>query len=285
MTGARGTSWRLLVTEPLDGPTNMAIDEAVLRGRIAATAPPTVRFYGWTPATVSLGYAQPLEERMDRTRTRLGLGLVRRPTGGSAILHATPDGEVTYAVVARADDFPGAGDVLETYRVLGAGLAAGLVRLGARVELVPLVRGRGAGAPPRFCFARTGAYELAISGKKVAGSAQRRQGGAFLQHGSILLDLDPARVRAVFPEDEDPLRAVTTLGTTLGRRVGFDEAVAALAPALGEALGGPLAPGGLTEAEAGLAERLVATKYGTDAWTRFGRAPARHEDRPVPALR
>jgi len=136
-------TWRLLVTEPLDGATNMALDEALLRGRIRGASGPTVRFYGWHPATVSLGYAQALDDSVDRARcAALGIGLVRRPTGGSAILHEPPEREVTYSVVAREGDFPGADDVLETYRVLGHGLAAGLARLGVAAELAPLVRGR-----------------------------------------------------------------------------------------------------------------------------------------------
>ena len=85
-------SWRLLVTAPADGATNMAIDEAVLRERITGGAPPTVRFYGWTPPAVSVGYGQALDDALDVERcARLGIDVVRRPTGGSAILHEGPD--------------------------------------------------------------------------------------------------------------------------------------------------------------------------------------------------
>ncbi|MGH7320254.1 MAG: lipoate--protein ligase family protein, partial [Candidatus Rokuibacteriota bacterium] len=165
----------MLVTEPLEGATNMAVDEALLRARIAGDAPPTVRFFGWVPPTLSLGYGQPLDDRIDLAASRrLGIGLVRRPTGGSAILHESPDREVTYSVVARAEDFVGADDVLETYRILGAGLVAGLARLGVRAELVPLIRAARGPASPTFCFARTGAYEIAAQGRKLVGSAQRR---------------------------------------------------------------------------------------------------------------
>jgi lipoate-protein ligase A len=268
-----GVSWRLLVTEPLDGATNMAIDEALLRARIAGDVDPTVRFFAWAPPAVSVGYGQTLEAGIDLAAcARLGLELVRRPTGGSAILHEGPAAELTYSVVARADDFAGADDLLETYRVLGAGLAAGLARLGLRAEVVPRLRRRSV-ADPAFCFARTGSYEIAVGGKKVVGSAQRRQGRAFLQHGSVLLDADPARLAAVFPGAGDPLAGVTTVAAALGRRVAFDEAAAALAGGLGEALG-PLAPGGLTPGEAELVQRLVADKYATEAWTRHGQAPA-----------
>jgi lipoate-protein ligase A len=268
-----GLTWRLLVTEPLDGATNMALDEALLRGRVRGASGPTVRFYGWRPAAVSLGYAQPLDETVDRARCQaLGIGLVRRPTGGSAILHEPPDREVTYAVVAREGDFPGADDVLETYRVLGQGLAAGLARLGVAAELVPLVRGRP-GPTPAFCFGRAGAYEIAVGGRKLAGSAQRRQRGCFLQHGSVLQDADPARVRAVFPREADPLAGMTTLAQALGGAPGFDAIVEALAIGLRDALGAQLVPGGLSPDESALADALVAGKYGTESWTARGRLP------------
>lgn len=264
-------TWRLLLTEPLDGATNMAIDEALLRGRIAGAAPPTVRFFGWQPPAVSVGYGQPLDGCIDREAChRLGIGLVRRPTGGSAILHESPAAELTYSVVARTGDFPGAEDLLETYRVIGSALAAGLARLGIAAMVVPL--DRSASTTPTFCFARAGTYEIAVGGRKVVGSAQRRQGGAFLQHGSVLLDADPVRLRSVFPGVADPLAGVTTLGAALGRAVGFDETVAALRLGFIETLG-PLEPGGLSPAEAETARRLVAEKYGGDAWTHHGRAP------------
>jgi lipoate-protein ligase A len=270
------SAWRLLVTEPLDGATNMAVDEALLRARSQGAGAPTVRFYGWRPATVSLGYAQPLDETIDRARCdELGLGLVRRPTGGSAILHEGPEGEVTYSVVARGGDFPGAEDVLETYRVIGQGLRAGLDRLGAVTELVPLVRGRrDLAATPAFCFRRAGAYELAVSGRKLVGSAQRRQRGAFLQHGSVVLDADPVRIRAIFPREPEPMAGMTTLAAVLGSRPRFDAVVAALAGGLAEALEASLELAGLSAEEQALADTLVAEKYTTEAWTVFGRTPS-----------
>ena len=110
-------AWRLLVTEPADGATNMAIDETLWRGRRAGTAPPTLRFYAWTPPTVSLGYGQALEPEVDQAVCRaLGVGLVRRPTGGSAIYHDGPERELTYSVAASAADLGVSADLLDTYR-------------------------------------------------------------------------------------------------------------------------------------------------------------------------
>ncbi len=270
-----GEIWRLLVTGPLDGATNMAVDEALLQSRIAGDTPPTVRFFGWAPPTLSLGYGQPLDDRIDLVACRsLGIGLVRRPTGGSAILHESPDREVTYSVVARGGDFVGADDVLETYRILGAGLMAGLARLGVHAELVPLVRAARGPAFPTFCFARAGAYEIAAQGRKLVGSAQRRQAGAFLQHGSILLDADADRLRAVFPGASDPAARVGTLTGLCGRRITFDEVVSAVAAGLADVLGSTLQPGPLTPLEIESAQGLVTAKYGTTAWTHRGQIAA-----------
>ena len=267
------TNFRLLVTEPLDGAANMALDEALLLSRLRHGGPPTLRFFAWAPPTISLGYGQRLDGRIDVTEARaLGIGLVRRQTGGSAILHEGPDLEITYSVVAAAGDFEGAGELLETYRWIGAGLQAGLEALGAPVEMVP-VQPSDPAAMPAFCFARTGSFELEVEGKKLVGSAQRRQGAAFLQHGAIMLGAEPARLRRVFPGERDPLEGMTTLEATLGRRPSFDDAVAALTVGFRQAHGLALEPGGLSAGETELAESLSRDKYGTHDWTWSGRAP------------
>jgi lipoate-protein ligase A len=265
-------TFRLLVTEPLDGAMNMALDEALLESRLADAAPPTLRFFAWDPATVSLGYGQALDARIDvAAAAALGIGLVRRPTGGSAILHEGPDLELTYSVTARAGDFEGADDLLETYRWIGRALAAGLRGLSAPVEMVP-VQPSDPAAMPTFCFARTGSYELEIDGLKVVGSAQRRQGTGFLQHGAVMLGAAPDRLRRVFPGTRDPLAGMTTLEAVLGRRPGFEETLSALAEGFRREHDIELAPGGLSAAEVERAEALVREKYATERWTHAGRA-------------
>jgi lipoyl(octanoyl) transferase len=267
------TNFRLLVTEPLDGAANMALDEALLLGRLRYNSPPTLRFFGWAPPTISLGYGQRLDGRIDTGAAEaMGIGLVRRATGGSAILHEGPDLEITYSVTAAAGDFDGAADLLETYRWIGEGLLAGLRALGAPVAMVP-VQPSDPAAMPAFCFARTGSFELEVDGRKLVGSAQRRQGAAFLQHGAIMLGAVPGRLRRVFPGGRDPLADMTTLEAALGRRPSFDEAAAALADGFRTAHGLTLEPGGLSEEEAELARMLEREKYATDLWTRAGRAP------------
>lgn len=249
----------------------MALDEAMLRARIRDAAPPTIRFFSWNPPTVSLGYGQRLDVRINVDACReVGVGLVRRPTGGSAIYHDTLEREVTYSVVARVGDFEGSGDLLETYRWIGAGLTAGLRRLGVAAEMVPVKRSDPL-APPAFCFARTGSYEIEVGGKKLVGSAQRRQAGAFLQHGSVLLGADVAPLRLLFPGEGDPLAGMTTLEAELRRRPTFDETIEALAAGFRETHGLDLVAGGLTRDEEQLTERLVRAKYGTESWTQSGR--------------
>jgi lipoate-protein ligase A len=264
---------RLLVTEPLDGAANMALDEALLLGRLRHGTPPTLRFFAWAPPTISLGYGQRLDGRIDtRAAEDMGVGIVRRATGGSAILHEGPDLEITYSLTAAAGDFDGAGDLLDTYRWIGEGLRAGLRALGAPVEMVP-VQPSDPAAMPAFCFARTGSFELEVAGRKLVGSAQRRQGTAFLQHGSIMLGAEPERLRRVFPGERDPLLGMTTLEAVLGRRPTFDEAARALADGFGRAHALTLEPGGLSTEETALAGSLLRDKYATDDWTRAGRAP------------
>lgn len=259
------SGWRLLITEATDGATNMAIDEALWRGRQAGISPPTLRFFAWAPPTVSLGYGQPLNADVDLVACRaLGVGLVRRPTGGSAIYHDGPERELTYSVVASAEDLGLSSDLLETYRWIGTALLRGLNGLGAGAELVPVM---GSDGPiPAFCFARTGRYEIEVGGRKLVGSAQRRQGPCFLQHGSVLLGVDGSRLRTVFPTTMDPLSTMTTLEQALGRRPRWEEVAEALAAAFEVEHGLSLKSDGFTADELARVEDLIRTRYATDGW-------------------
>jgi lipoate-protein ligase A len=260
-----GGTWRLLVTEACDGATNMAIDEALWRGRHAGGSPPTVRFFAWDPPTVSIGYGQPIDRHVDvGACRRFGVGVVRRPTGGSAIYHDGPERELTYGVTATAGDLGVSADLLETYRWIARALVRGLNALGAGAEMIPT--GRGLGPDPAFCFARTGAFEIEVGGRKLVGSAQRRLGTAFLQHGAVLLGVDEPRLRALFPTTRDPLATLTTLEAATGRRPTFDEVAGALRVAFEAEHGLTLEPGGLSAEETARVEALIRERYATDAW-------------------
>jgi lipoate-protein ligase A len=129
-------------------------------------------------------------------------------------------------------------------------------------------------AMPAFCFARTGSYEVEVAGRKLVGSAQRRQGTAFLQHGSVMLGVAPARLRSVFPREADPLRGMTTLEAVLGRRPSFAETIEALARGVRDVHGVDLRPAGLTADEEARMRELADDKYATAEWTRAGRVAA-----------
>jgi lipoate-protein ligase A len=256
--------WRLLVTEPGDGATNMAIDEAVWRERQRGASPPTLRCFAWEPPTVSLGYGQGLDVVDREACRRLGVGLVRRPTGGSAIYHDGPERELTYSVIASSEDLGVPVDVLATYRWIALALVRGLRALGAPAEIVAVPETDG--PAPAFCFARTGRYEIEVAGRKLVGSAQRRHARTFLQHGSVLLGVDGPRLRALFPTTPDPLAPLTTLEAVLGHPPKFDDVAEALAAAFAAEHGLTLQPGGLTGAETARVEALVRDRYATEAW-------------------
>ena len=267
-------AFRLLVTPAMSGADNMALDEALFTARLRAMAPPTIRFYAWAPPAISLGYGQAFQDSIDLDAARrMGVAVVRRPTGGSAVLHEGPHLELTYSVAAASGDFPDADELLATYRWIGVAIRQGLEQLGARVDIAAPRRAR-ADEMATFCFAHTGSYELTVGGRKLVGSAQRRRGGGFLQHGSVLLGTEPGRLRRVFPAELDPLEGMTTLEAALGRRPSFDETAEALADGFRRAHRVELRSGSLSDEERSLAESLVRDKYGTEPWTRAARVLA-----------
>jgi lipoate-protein ligase A len=259
-------TWRLIRSAAADGATNMAIDEAILRAIAAGTAPPTLRFYAWEPATVSLGRAQAAAD-VDRDAVReSGFGLVRRPTGGKAILHVD---ELTYSVVAPQEEPRVSGSVVESYRRVSTGLVKGLENLG----VVDARADRGvAGGPANgpVCFEVPSHYEITSGGRKLVGSAQMRSHGVVLQHGAVPLHGDIARICAVLsgrPDRERVRARATTLREALDREVTWDEAVGAMMLGFSQALHLRLVPGELAAMEQGNVEELRLSKYATDAWT------------------
>ena len=139
MPGQSRPQWRLLDCGPADGFTNMAIDEAILEVHAAEGGLCTLRFYTWSPPALSLGYGQPIESDIDLTQCQaLGIDVVRRPTGGRAVLH---EHEVTYSVVISADDPRVSSGVLAAYLTISQALIRGLSYLGISAELLPLRRG------------------------------------------------------------------------------------------------------------------------------------------------
>ena len=204
--------WRLLFVAPRTGPENMARDTA-LQARATRAGETVFSVYSWSRPTLSLGRNQPAVGLYDLKKIRdAGIDIVRRPTGGRAILH---DREVTYSVTAPIDG----GSLRETYDRINRILQTGLSRLGVYVEAAG--RAERAEIPSvRPCFEVPGEGELVAGGAKLIGSAQWRENGALLQHGSILVDDDQSSL----PDLSSSLRATNgsipqpaTLHALLGR--------------------------------------------------------------------
>ncbi len=259
--------WRVLSHAARDGPQNMAVDEAIAVAVGSGRVPPTLRFYAWDGPTVSLGFLQAARGAVEReTCDRLGVKIVRRLTGGRAVLH---DQELTYSLCVPLDRSWARLSVGDSFGRIGAGLVAGLGRLGIAATLGktggPVTSARAAEA----CFQMPRMPAVLAAGKKIIGSAQRRLGGAILQHGSLLLGVDLTMHQAVFPgwPREDPGNAVTCVRALLPE-------VPPRAALEGALLGGWVATlniraaaDELTTWERQEAQRLAATRYATPAWT------------------
>ena len=267
-------TWRLLITPPLDGATNMAIDEAILQALAEGHGQPTLRLFQWEPPCLSLGYNQHWHELDEAACRRLGYTWTRRPTGGKAILHTD---EATYSLIIPQDDPRIHGGIVESYRVLSLGLSKSLEQLG--VEAVQAAEANEASNSPTgsqgpVCFDTPSRYEITWQGKKLIGSAQLRRKKIVLQHGTLPLRGDLNRILDVLnfsdakrAEQKEllPHRA-TTLEQVLGKVVPFAEAAAALADGFAQQLNLTLPELPLTKREQALADTLRAEQYANETW-------------------
>ena len=267
--------WRVIIHHVADGAANMAIDEAIAEHVASRLVPPTLRFYAWEPPCLSLGYAQPTAEVDFERLRRLGWDVVRRPTGGRAILHTD---ELTYSVAVPADDPRVAGGVVESYRRLAEGLLAGLNVLGAAVRADPAAENMDdPSSKGPVCFEVPSAYEITVEGRKLIGSAQTRRGGnVILQHGTLPLSGDLGRICdvLVFRDEESRTEArrrvlarAITLEEALRRPVDMAEVIAALMHGFRTALNLELVESSLTPSELSRAADLRASRYASQAWT------------------
>jgi lipoate-protein ligase A len=267
-------AWRLLVDAPAGGAWNMAVDEVLLDGVAAGCAPPTLRFYEWRPACVSLGYFQPFGVvDLDGCRA-LGVEVVRRPTGGRAILH---DRELTYSVALPALVLGDDGGVLPSYYRLSLALQEGLRRLGVAATLAPESAASGSPDHGPVCFDRPSAHEILLGGRKLVGSAQVRRGGAILQHGSILIEPRLDKLRECLrlsddsarPSDADGRARIEDGVAGLSDVGAFEPAqiAGAIAQAFAARFGVTLMDAPLERDEMAAARALAASKYQSAGWT------------------
>ena len=193
-------TWRLIRSVPAHGAWNMAVDEAILESTSHGINPPTLRLYSWAPPCLSLGYAQPASD-VDLTALEVhGWDLVRRPTGGRAILHTD---ELTYSVCGPETDPVLAGDILSSYQRLSSAILSALQQIGLGVQALPKEKDDANTQPEPICFEVPSNYEITINGKKLVGSAQSRRKGGVLQHGTLPLTGDLARITQAlnFPDE------------------------------------------------------------------------------------
>lgn len=241
----------------------MAVDLALLKLYSSGQSLPAVRLYQWDPPAVSLGYFQRRRGPDPFACRRWGLDVVRRPTGGRAVLHK---GDLTYAVIGGVSDgVPFSAD--GAYQLVCKGLILGLRRLGIEAEAY---RGKSKSSLPTVCFMRPAAGEIVYQGKKFAGSAQTWIGPSVLQHGSLAIEPQIDCLAEIFsPGTHSPesfrlelCGKVTSIREILGVHVGPHEVGTAIREGLSEALGASFEPGELSTEEYALAEEIARTADG-----------------------
>ncbi|MCK8817732.1 lipoate--protein ligase family protein [Natroniella sulfidigena] len=267
-------NWRLINTGYQSGAMNMALDEAILEAVKAGQVKPTIRFYAWQPAAISLGYFQKLDEEVDTTACQQqGIDIVRRLTGGRAVLH---DDELTYSLIAPAQISWLPESIVKSYKIISQGLVLGLQQLGIPAEMIPLADKMKRERQSAACFDATSWYEVAVAGKKIIGSAQTRKQGMILQHGSIVRSQnleqlfsilkfskqrDKKRLKRLFSTKATSIQEVTDTIPTLKElreafKIGFEDGLK-LNLSLEE----------ITDAELERATELMANKYQQRTWT------------------
>ena len=260
-------SWRLIVDGAQRGAWNMAVDETLAEAVDAGRSAPVLRLYRWSPPSLSLGFSQPFEVADAAFCAARGVGVVRRPTGGRAVLHHL---ELTYAVVAPLGKVPFTHDLQAAYHAICRALVAGLASLGVAAE----VSGRPGGdlvKPTQAipCFIGPAAGEVVAGGRKLVGSAMRRVGDSILQHGSILEGWDGAlQAGCLRLTDDSGLRpAVVTLADLLGAPPSPAALSGAIAGGFAATFGVVLTPSSLAPEERSRASLLERERYGHERFT------------------
>jgi lipoate-protein ligase A len=262
------TEWSLMIDPaPQSGPWNMAVDEYLFRsvGEGAATV---VRFYRWARPTASLGYSQEIDKVLDlEFCRRRGIDVVRRMTGGKLVLH---DREVTYSVCSSEVSAFSA-TLADSYRLISRALILGLEKMGLSAELAgspPAAYGRGL----MPCFSYPARDEIEVDGRKLIGSAQKRAGASFLQHGSIPLAAEAGRLRRVAAAAAGGVEIrLTSLSAALGRDVTFEWAVPLLVEGFAEFFQARFVPRPLSKKEIEKVRVIESERYANPQWTLCGK--------------
>jgi lipoate-protein ligase A len=251
----------------------MAVDESILEHIQRGESQPTLRLYSWKPACLSLGHAQSfLDVDMERLKSR-GWEVVRRLTGGRAILHTD---ELTYSVTGGTEEPVLAGGILESYNHLAQALIFAMRELGLPVEMKEQADQPAAKNLNPVCFEAPSTYEITVNGKKIIGSAQARKKEGVLQHGSLPLTGDLTRIcQALIFKDEAArevaaqrlLARATTIQSVIGVETDWETAAQSLVRGFESQLAIQFQNGVLSPSEEKRAAELVEQKYANPAWT------------------
>jgi lipoate-protein ligase A len=263
-------TWRLIVTPPLSGAENMAIDEALLRSFDPASSIPLLRLYGWNPPALSLGRFQKAAEVLDLVHCRSdGVAVVRRMTGGGVIYHAD---ELTYSLVCAPGQIPPASSIKDSFRVLTGFLLAFYRRLGIDVSYAVDVPSEGArlGERTAFCFAGRESFDILANKHKIGGNAQRRLKGVIFQHGSIPL-LNRARTGLAYMQEQAPEHAEGAASLSeFGVSADRDLLLSELAASFGTHFDVKFRHDTLSEGEKADMGKVLINRYSSDVWNLQG---------------
>ena len=265
--------WRVIKTPPIHGSLNMAIDEALLERVAEPGSLPILRLYDWNPPCLSLGFSQPISDINLHRLKELGYDLVRRPTGGRAVLHTD---ELTYSVIAPASEPRVKGSIIESYRRLSLALVNALNSLSLdavadkEYDLPQSTDKRAA-----VCFEVPSNYEITVAGKKLIGSAQARKYKGVLQHGSLPLHGDLTRIIDVLnfstPEEKQAakkrlLQHATTTEQVTHTIISWNVVADAVIQAFQNTLNIEFINSALTDQEMLRASQLQKEKYDSSEW-------------------
>ncbi len=233
-----------------DAFTNMALDEAIMESIRAGESLPTIRFYGWQPSAISIGYFQGLNNEVDLDACRAaGVDVVRRLTGGGAVYHDR-HGEITYSLLTPLEHFPP--NIIESYHVVCDDIIHALSLIGISATFTPI-------------------NDISVDGRKISGNAQTRRGGIFLQHGTILYTVDVERMFSLLTVSQTKI--ADKLIKSVKKRVTFirqhntasiEEVLAALEK--GFSRGREIVVGSYSHKELQRAQELARQKYGSQQW-------------------
>lgn len=253
------TKWRLVLSGSENPFVNMAVDEAILKN-YKADKIPTIRFYSWDPAGMSVGCFQPVEKILNvNFLKKSGIPIVRRMTGGESIFH---DNDLSYSIVCSARDMDFPRSVKDSYFVL----IEFIVNFYKEMSLAPeyfdhIARGSD------FCFANKNIFDIKIKGKKLGGNAQKRSKDIIFQHGSIPIKIDRKKIMKIFKENLGRLNEDTiSLSEALGKDVNFDNLADMLKGSFIKTYGAELVSGKLSKEEENLKDVLMEEKYENDEW-------------------